>query len=147
MIKQKTGYWKIHPLQKAIAVLVGFYSILFISYYCALKVPELLGFICIMFFYLSIGKYVFGCLYGIWLDFSCHLKTPSFCFMLFVVIVIVSIGYFFSLVYPDWMRDGYIVWADIHLTIDVVYVPILSVIGGYILSRVILHIIRKKQDG
>jgi hypothetical protein len=33
MIKQKTGYWKAHPFQKAIAVLVGFYLILVLSYY------------------------------------------------------------------------------------------------------------------
>jgi hypothetical protein len=146
MIKQKTGYWKTHPLRKAITVLVGFYLILFFSYYCALKVPELLGFMCIMLFYLSIGKYVFGCLYGIWLDCSCHLKTLSFCFMLLVVIVIVSSGYFFTCLYPDWMRNGYIVKDTIRVTINLVYVPILSVIGGYILSRVISYIIRKKQD-
>ncbi len=66
--------------------------------------------------------------------------------MLLVVIVIVSSGYFFTCLYPDWMRNGYIVKDTIRVTINLVYVPILSVIGGYILSRVISNIIRKKQD-
>ena len=148
MIKQKTGYWKIHPLQKAIAVLVGFYLILFLSYYCAPKGPVVLGALCIrfLFFYLLPGQFVLGCLYGIWLDRSCHFKTRSFCFILLILFVIVSICYFFTYVYPDWRQDGYVVMDTIRMTIDLVYMPALSVIGGYILSRVISHIIKKKHE-
>ncbi len=149
MIKQKTGYWKTHPLRKAITVLVGFYLILVLFYYCAPKVPAILGVLCIRFllFYLLIGQFVLGCLYGIWLDCSCHFKIRFFCLVLFILFIIVSICYFSTYVYPDWRRYGHIERDRILLTIDLVYIPILSVIGGYILSRVISYIIRKKQDG
>ena len=97
------------------------------------------------FFYLSIGQFVFGCLYRIWLDCNCHLKTRFFCLVLFILFIIVSICYFSTYVYPDWMHNGYIVWKSIYSSINFVYVPILSVIGGHILSRVISHILLKRS--
>lgn len=147
MIKQRTGYWETHPLRKAITVLVGFYLILVLLYYCVPNVPAILAILCIRFllFYFSIGQCVLGCLYGIWLDCSCRLRAHSFCFVLLLLLIIIAAIYFFWNIYPDWMRDGYIVGQNVRLTINIVYVPILSVIGGYILSRIISHIIIKNQ--
>ena len=148
MIKQKTNYWEAHPLRKAITVLVGFYLILVLFYYCAPIVPVVLGvlFIRFLFFYLLIGQFVLGCLYGIWLDFSCHFKIRFFCLVLFILFIIVSICYFSTYVYPDWRRYGHIERDRFLMAIDLVYIPILSVIGGYILSKVISRIIKKKKE-
>jgi hypothetical protein len=148
MKKQKTVFWKTHPLLKAIMVLAGFFFMLSLSFYCPLEVP-ILGpiFWTFVFFYIGIGIYFFGCLYGIWLDRSCHLKALSFCLVLLILIVIVSIGYFFLYVYPDWMRNGYIVWKNINKSIYLVYVQILSVIGGFILSKIISYINKKMKQG
>lgn len=136
MIKQKADYWKTRPLRKAIMVLAGFYLILVLSYYCAPIVPVVLGvlFIRFLLFYLLIGQFVLGCLYGIWLDCSCHFKTRFFCLVLFILFIIVSICYFSTYVYPDWTRYGHIERDRILMTIDLVYIPILSVIGGEVHS-------------
>lgn len=144
MGKQKTGFWKAHPLLKAIMVLIGFILLLSLSFYCPTEVP-IFGaiFYVFTFFYLTMGIYFFGCLYGIWLDRSCHLRILSFCFLLLLLVVIVLIGYFFLYVYPDWMRNGYIIWKNVHSSIYLVYAQILSVVGGYILSKVISYFARK----
>lgn len=79
MEKQKTGFWKTYPLLKAIAVLVIFYSAQYFGFYC-INIP-IIAPVAYVFeiFYATLGLYIFGGLYGIWLDCRCHLKLLSFC--------------------------------------------------------------------
>lgn len=147
MEKPGTHDWNAHPSQKAILVLVCFYFILGIPLFCPLEVP-VVGLLAAWFglFYLQYGMYFLGWLYGIWLDCGCHLKTRSFCFVFLILILLVSIGCFFFSIYPDWKRNGSVSWNTVQQTIDFIYVPKLSVIGGYILSRATSYRIKTKQD-
>lgn len=146
MEKQKTGFWKAHPLLKAITVLVVFYLVMYFSLYC-LDIPIIAPIVYVFqFFYMAIGLYILGGIYGIWIDCRCHLKLFSFCLIFLVLIIIVAIDYVFRYVYPDWSHYGYFSWYDIHLTINYAYTQIASVVGGYILSRIISHIIKKMKQ-
>lgn len=73
-------------------------------------------------------------------------KTRSFCFVFLVLILFVSIDCFFFSIYPDWKRNGFVTWYSIQQTVNAIYVPKLSVIGGYILSRAASYRIKTKQD-
>jgi hypothetical protein len=143
--KQKTGFWKTHPLLKAITVLVVFFLVLDFLYW--LNVP-IISFALLILYYICGSAYILGGLYGIWLNRRCHLKTSFFCLTCLVAIILVSIDYFFLYITPNWKQYGYPDWEFTRSIILFAGLQILSVVGGYILSKVISYIIVKmKQDG
>jgi len=144
MKKQKTGFWKTHPLLKAIAVLVLFFSILNFSvlwYNIPILIP--MTYMLQALYFWGKGAYILGGVYGIWLDHGCHLKIILFGLLLLVLICIASTTYFFLNIYPDWIHYGQLDWELTQSTIIFTVLQILSVIGGYILSKVILYFARK----
>jgi len=103
MEKEKTGFWKTHPLLKAITVLAGFFLVFYSLHYLYwINVPIIapIAYLFYFLYYIVGGLYVLGCLYGIWLDRRCHLKFSSFCLVLLILIVMVSIFHFFCLFIP-----------------------------------------------
>jgi energy-coupling factor transporter transmembrane protein EcfT len=140
MEKQKTGFWKAHPLLKAIAVLVGFFSVFF-----SMNTPIFadIAYLFYFFYYFVGGLYILGILYGIWVDRRCYLKSFSFCLVLLILVILVFFDNFFSTVYPDWKLNGYIVWSSMRSALFSSCAQMLSVLGGYILSRVISYFVDK----
>jgi len=145
MKKEKAGFWKTHPLLKAITVLVGFFFVFYLLYFFySINTPILAGIACLFYFfyYFVGGLYILGILYGIWADRRCHLKFFSFC-LVFLILIICTIIFVFVSVYPSWKLNGHIVWVDIRSPIVFACAQILSVIGGYILSKIISYFARK----
>jgi hypothetical protein len=142
MRKQKTGFWKTHPLLKAITVLVGFFLLLNLLY--LINVPIIADLI-FTFYYLGGGIFILGGIYGIWLDRGCHLKIASFCLILLVMIIVVSISYSIECIYPFWKINRYVDWEYLRPTIIFIYSQILCTIGCYILSKVISYFARKDR--
>lgn len=139
MGKQKTGFWKKYPLLKAITVLVVFYLI----HYCT-EVPILgsLVYVFDLYYYFGGGLFILGVLYGIWLDRGCNLKFFSFC-LVFLILTILLAYFIFRNVYPDWKLNGYIVWESMRSALFFSFAQMFSVLGGYILSKVISYFVGK----
>lgn len=141
MEKQKTCFWKAHPLLKAITVLVGFFLLLNLLY--LIKVPIIADLV-FMYYYLAGGIFILGGLYGFWLDRGCNLKFFSFC-LVFLVLTICMICYICLNVYPDWKLNGYIVWESMRSALFFSCAQMLSVLGGYILSKAISFFCKKEE--
>lgn len=144
MKKQKTGFWKTHPLLKAITVLVVFFLVLGSLY--GINDP-IVGYVVTIFYYMAGGLYILGGIYGIWLDRRCHLKFPSVCLVFLVLIITISIVHFYLFIYPGWKLNGYILWDYMRNAIFVGGGQILSVAVGFILSKIISYINKKMKQG